>query len=90
MTLLLFTGLILFVFGIAELVWFVRTGAPRFVAAQAMVFAELGVAFVVPSLISERTTATAVVSLLGIGVLVSVWLQLKLVRQWRREQNVPR
>jgi hypothetical protein len=84
--LVLYTGLGLIALGIAQLVWFVRTAAAKHVAAQAMVLMELGVIFVVPSLIPDRATATIVVGILGLGVLVSIWIQMKLLWQWRREQ----
>lgn len=88
-SLVFYTGIGLIGIGIATLIWVVRVKADRYFAAQAMVLMELGVVFIVPSLTPSRTAATIIVGILGAGVLLSVWIQIRLARQWRRNHARP-
>lgn len=78
-----YVGAGLIVVALALLVWAVKTKAPAHFHAQALVLGELGLMAFANALIADEMTATVVMAMLGLGALVSIWMQLKLVRRWR-------
>jgi hypothetical protein len=80
-------GVGLVAFGLAELAWFVRANARRSFAVQAGMFGELGVMFVLIAIFPEGPARIAV-SVLGVlAVGSSAILQIKLLREERRERT---
>jgi hypothetical protein len=84
---MLFLGVALMAVGFVQLIWYVRARGPKHIAAQAMVFVEMGVMFAAGALIRDPFAAATVVIVIGVGALVSLWLQIKLLREWRQTQN---
>jgi tellurite resistance protein TehA-like permease len=80
----LIAGIGLLGFGLAELAWFVRANPRRSFALQAMMFAELGVMFLVGALTQKGPARTGVTVVLGLGV---VWTAIAVIRLIRREQS---
>jgi hypothetical protein len=84
---MLYVGIGLIVVAVAALIWAVNTNAPGHFFAQALVFGELGLMALAQALIANQLAATVVVAMLGLGALVSVWMQIKLVRAWRARRS---
>lgn len=80
-----YVGIGLIAVASAQLVWAVRSKAPTHFFATSVVFGELGVMALAIALITDKLAVTVVVAMLGLGLLVSVWMQIRLVRQWRRD-----
>ena len=83
----LYVGIGLIIASLAELIWAAKTKAPAHISAQALVFGELGLMALSIALIADELAATVVVAMLGLGGLVSVWLQVKLVREWKARSS---
>jgi len=86
---MLILGIGLVGFGLAELAWFVRANPRRSFAAQAMMFAELGVMLIVVEIVPKGPPQVGVAAFLGLGVLWTAIVMIRLVRTERRESVPP-
>jgi hypothetical protein len=83
MNLMLYVGVGLMIVALSGLIWAAKTKAPAHFFAQALVIGELALMAFAQALITNQLAALVVVAMLGLGALVSVWIQIKLVRAWR-------
>lgn len=80
MTVHLVVGTIMLMAGFGQMVWAIRSRAPAFHAAQAAINAEMGAMFFAWALIRNEAVRITVMSTLGVGILVTAVLALRLLR----------
>lgn len=81
MTGIMILGIGLVAFSVVELIAAIRVNAARWLMAQAMMFLSLGLAFVIPPLVSDGLVRVGVSGLFGLGVLSSAILQMRLLHK---------
>jgi len=89
-TIMLIGGIVLIAFGLGELAWVSRTGASRALAAQGMMFAELGLLFIALVAMPGGPARIGVIVVLGIAGALSMAMQIKLIRRERSTDTVQR
>ena len=81
---ILFAGFGALVFGLAELLWAITAKAARSFAAQALMFAELGVTFVLIAIIPDGTVRLGVAVVGSFAVVSSAIMVVVISRKERR------
>lgn len=80
-------GAILTVLGSLEAVWAITTNGRRSLLAQGVVFIQLGLVFLIMALMPNGVMRNAIGITMAVSTLLSVGMQLKLLRTERRERS---